>query len=800
MTHEAVAPDKYRLSETKGVGIFILLFFVVLWVIAIAGLNLFLRWSIEQSLFESEVGLVDGRWLVNLVAGVLLFFPLMSLYFLVKKPRVRLVLRLWAIASGFVLLSGPAKILFLTSQNQSYLLLSVTLLLYTGVLALIRKKQQPPLAKLPTPTMMGVTVLAGVALATPWILWGALGSIIDVFFSALFAFSFAFFITHSIVPDYFLYTQPAGAMAGRGEYLFDGFVISVFLFLMASGLSQNGSQLVLVLSIPPAGWLIAALATAGRNRKNHGKYAIGVLAGALLLLPMAFFDMDELMLAIASSSGEAFYWANRAGWNTLVFLIAIAIVILILNKQVDRANINRRVNVILIAIGVIEFFILYLLAGQPGFFGDRSFVVMTNQGTPSQVNDLTTPLARRQALYTTLTREAESSQQGIRLTLEKWKIRYTPYYLLNGLEVDTTWPFDGLLSQAEGVDRVLESPRLRPLPQPLQPVSGETTVPNADTLWNLDIINAAKVHSQLGITGKGILIGQTDSGVDGNHPELKDSYRGYGGSNDYNWLDPWYYTVFPADVSGHGTGTTGIITGSTRGIAPDAEWIGCVNLARNLGNPALYLDCMQFMFAPYPQGGNPFIHGKPELGAMIVNNSWGCPRVEGCDAQIFAPTMKIMEAAGIFMSVAAGNSGNSGCSSITDPLAIYADVFTVGSVDISGELSSFSSKGPVEVDGSGREKPDIIAPGEQVLVAMPGGTYTTSSGTSFAAPHVSGVVALMWSANPSLIGDIATTRRILIETARPYSGRLNECGAVENEVGAGILDAQAAVKAAIEVK
>ena len=91
----------------------------------------------------------------------------------------------------------------------------------------------------------------------------------------------------------------------------------------------------------------------------------------------------------------------------------------------------------------------------------------------------------------------------------------------------------------------------------------------------------------------------------------------------------------------------------------------------------------------------------------------------------------------------------------------------MGAVNRDGVLSEFSSLGPVTVDGSGRAKPDIVAPGERVLSAMPGGTYEYQDGTSMAGPHVAGVVALLWSAKPELIGDIERTERILAETAQP---------------------------------
>jgi subtilisin family serine protease len=209
---------------------------------------------------------------------------------------------------------------------------------------------------------------------------------------------------------------------------------------------------------------------------------------------------------------------------------------------------------------------------------------------------------------------------------------------------------------------------------------------------------------------------------------------------------------------------------------------------------------MQFLFAPYPQAGDPFKEGDVAKGAQIVNNSWGCPRVEGCDTGVFEPAMKALRNAGVFMSVSAGNTGNYGCSTVEDPLAIYREVFTVGSVDKVGQLSTFSSVGPVDLFGDRYQKPDLIAPGEQILLAAPGGTYTFASGTSFSAPHVTGVVALMWSANPALIGDIDTTTRILLETAQPFNGVEPDCGQGDPGSGAGILDAYAAVMAAIGLK
>src|SRR6266853_4388808 len=127
------------------------------------------------------------------------------------------------------------------------------------------------------------------------------------------------------------------------------------------------------------------------------------------------------------------------------------------------------------------------------------------------------------------------------------------------------------------------------------------------------------------------------------------------------------------------------------------------------GTQARYIECMQWFLAPYPIGGG---QGDPTKAPDITTNSWGCPVSEGCTmGNELQAAVEAQAAAGIMMVVAAGNSG-SGCSTVVDPPSFYAASYTVGALNTGTDnIASFSSRGPVTVDGSNRIKPDITAPG-----------------------------------------------------------------------------------------
>jgi subtilisin family serine protease len=135
-----------------------------------------------------------------------------------------------------------------------------------------------------------------------------------------------------------------------------------------------------------------------------------------------------------------------------------------------------------------------------------------------------------------------------------------------------------------------------------------------------------------------------------------------------------------------------------------------------------------------------------------------------------------------------------------DPPGLEDAVITVGSVDSQRLMAGSSGRGPVTVDGSNRIKPDLVAPGVFVQSSYGGNTYRPLSGTSMAVPHVAGAAALLWSAFPSLIGQVDQTEALLKATAQKIA-TTQICGGippdqVPNPVfGYGLIDVRAAYEA-----
>lgn len=411
---------------------------------------------------------------------------------------------------------------------------------------------------------------------------------------------------------------------------------------------------------------------------------------------------------------------------------------------------------------------------------------------------------------------ATKTQQRVRFYLETRGVSYQAYWVDNIILVNASneLTFNGLLGFTE-----IDSLRARRHPTLHEPVASEPAQPDGAPGGepNLQHVNADQVWA-MGYNGAGIVVANIDTGVRYTHETLVNQYRGNLGNgvfnHNYNWWDPAVggSQNVPNDFHGHGSHTMGTIlgddgAGNQIGMAPGAQWMACQAFE---GNDSELLECGQFLLAPWDLNGqNP----NPSLRPHVINNSWGdC--VQYTDTW-YKGMVTSWLAAGIYPVFSNGN--NSACK-YTSPPGLntvgnpgrYGSVTSVGSTGRSNGLyAPHSNWGPsddpdlLNANGYPNLKPQIVAPGVQIRSAFNGGDadYGSMTGTSMSAPHVTGLVALMWDAASCLIGEYAATETIIEITANPVpfdDGTGNGLHSPNYATGWGEIDALRAVQAAID--
>jgi len=224
--------------------------------------------------------------------------------------------------------------------------------------------------------------------------------------------------------------------------------------------------------------------------------------------------------------------------------------------------------------------------------------------------------------------------------------------------------------------------------------------------WGIDRIDAEKAWQDT--TANSIKIGVLDTGIDLTHPDLKMNIKG-----GYNAINS---RKLPQDDNGHGTHVAGI-------IAALNNTIGVVGVG-----PEIDLYAIKVLGASGSGYLSDVIEGLEwavSNGIQVVNMSLGTDQ----DIQSFREAIKKAYGAGVTMVAAAGNDGGS-----VDYPAAYPEVIAVSATDEKDEIASWSSRGG-EID--------LAAPGVNIYSTYKGSTYKILSGTSMAAPHVTGVAALV---------------------------------------------------------
>ncbi|PCK21678.1 peptidase S8 [Bacillus pumilus] len=414
-----------------------------------------------------------------------------------------------------------------------------------------------------------------------------------------------------------------------------------------------------------------------------------------------------------------------------------------------------------------------------------------------------TQYTKRSAVVSELRATSEKTQQALLAYLQKEKKNKQvkeihSYYIVNGLAVTGTKEVMEKVASFPEVDRVLPN-ETRQIHRPVDLKRSKQTkqIKAVDGVeWNISQVHAPEAWG-LGYDGTGTVVASIDTGVEWDHPALKEKYRGFDPSrpnepsHEFNWYDATTGSETPYDDLEHGTHVTGTMVGSEQdgtnqiGVAPGAKWIAVKAFSEDGGSDADLLDAGEWILAPKDENGTP----HPEKTPDVVNNSWGGG--PGLD-DWYKDVVNAWRAADIFPEFSAGNTdlfNPGGEGSIANP-ANYQEAFATGATDQDNKLGSFSLQGPSPY---GVMKPDIAAPGVNIRSSIPGKGYEDGwNGTSMAGPHVSAVVALLRQVQSDISVD--EIQQILIDTAKPLTDQQFP-ESPNNGYGAGLVDAKEAIMA-----
>jgi subtilisin family serine protease len=353
-----------------------------------------------------------------------------------------------------------------------------------------------------------------------------------------------------------------------------------------------------------------------------------------------------------------------------------------------------------------------------------------------------------------------------------------PLWINNALAASVPVRAIPALARLAAVERIGVDAVVRLAPTALR--ASVSASPGGTPGWNLEALHVPALWAQ-GVQGDGVVVANMDTGVDLAHPDLAGRWRG--GTN--SWFDPWHEFATPADPNGHGTQTMGLAvagsaSGMPTGVAPGARWIAA-RVFDSAGQSTLSTIHLAFQWLLDPDG-DPATVDAPD----VVNASWGLTggTLGACNME-FDGDIKALNAAGVAVVFAAGNDGP-GPSTAASPAA-NPSAFSAGAVDATLAVTAASSRGPSGCDGS--VFPKVVAPGANVSSSdlSFGGLplYTSVSGTSFAAPHVTGTLALLAGAYPS--ATVGTLTKALTDSASDI-----DLPGPDNNAGHGLVDALAA--------
>lgn len=283
----------------------------------------------------------------------------------------------------------------------------------------------------------------------------------------------------------------------------------------------------------------------------------------------------------------------------------------------------------------------------------------------------------------------------------------------------------------------------------------------------------------LALTGHGASIGILDTGIDGSHPEFVGRSISFMAFTKSGVAAP---TVPCKDFESHGTHVAGSCVGRHAGLAPGAD----LSVAAVLTQKTPY--GMQGMLSQIIAGLNwlSASAGPQGAGVDIINASLGMLSQDPKQVEALYEAISRARTAGALTIAAIGNDGKLGYGNHHMP-ARFDNVVAVGAVDRHDQMADISSWGPAYSQGIALEqyKPDIVAPGVEIISSVPGGTYRSMNGTSMAAPQVTAAAGLLLQKDSTLRYDLNRLAILLSTLTVPLPA------SIKNDVrrsGSGRLD------------
>jgi serine protease AprX len=462
-------------------------------------------------------------------------------------------------------------------------------------------------------------------------------------------------------------------------------------------------------------------------------------------------------------------------------------------------------------------FLIFLMSFSTLFAQQRVIVVMAEKYDDAHLSVKTRNMTKAQRSdFDINVRKAfcQASQQEVIDFLNGFKDENAvneiiQFWTFNGFSCVVSEEIIAQLAERQDVACIYRDDRRKMVPDFVE----TNAIGTRDIAWHVGKVNAPQVWSYNGSTGyngNGVVVAVVDSGVDYNHIDIAGSMWNGGSDFPYHGYDFVNNDNNPMDEYCHGTHVAGIIAGqgnagTQTGIAPGAK----IMAVRVLDDTGYGTDTQLISGVEF----------AVEHGADIINLSLGDPDIG--PSMVYRDIFVTVQQSGVVASVAAGNVGdtqysypipnNVECPGNCPPPWLHPDqvnlisggtsaVICVGATDSNDSHCGFSSVGPVnwpdypyqngDASQPGLIRPDISAPGANVtsLNYQTGTGYVAYDGTSMATPCVSGVLALLLEASPSLSPAELDS---IIELTAANVGNTKK----NNITGSGRIDALAAVNA-----